>query len=174
MPHVNGRLAAGMRRKGMLVGRLMLGKRAQVARGSGPCDRGDSGLTLIELLVVLGILALFASLAVPQVTRYLGSARTETARTQIQSLVTAVELYYLDVGSYPSQEAGLIALFERPQQSASWRGPYLKKESALRDPWGRPYQYRAPGQKGEFDILTYGRDGQPGGTGEDVDVTSWK
>lgn len=133
----------------------------------------DAGLTLIELLVVLAILSLFAALAAPQVLRYLGSARSETAKAQIANLVSAVELYYIDVGSYPPQDTGLKSLTEAPAQAKGWNGPYLKKTGALSDPWGKPYLYRHPGQNGPFEILSLGRDGQVGGDGEDRDVTSW-
>ncbi len=133
----------------------------------------NAGLTLVELLVVLAILALFTSLAVPQVLRYLGSARTETTRTQISSLSSAVELYYLDVGQYPNATDGLDALMQAPQNASRWNGPYLKKTGGLQDPWGKPYVYRFPGKHGDFDILSLGRDGAPGGEGEDRDVTSW-
>lgn len=133
----------------------------------------DAGYTLIELLVVLGILALLAGVVAPQVLRYLGSARTEAAKTQINGLVSATELYYLDVGSYPPGDVGLKALVEAPAQAKRWNGPYLKKPSALTDPWGRTYAYEAPGKHGSFDIYSLGRDGQSGGSGEDSDVTSW-
>lgn len=133
----------------------------------------DAGLTLVELLVVLAILSLFAALAAPQVLRYLGSARSGTAKTQIANFVSAVELYYLDVGSYPPQDLGLKALVEAPPQAPGWKGPYVKKASALNDPWGRPYVYRQPGQHGAFEILSLGSDGQAGGEGDDQDVTSW-
>lgn len=133
----------------------------------------DAGLTLIELLVVLAILSLFAALAAPQVLRYIGSARSETTKTQIANLVSAVELYYLDVGSYPPQDVGLKALTEAPSQARSWNGPYLKKSGALVDPWGRAYLYRHPSQHGPFEIVSLGRDGQVGGDGEDRDITSW-
>ncbi len=134
----------------------------------------EAGLTLVELLVVLAILSLFAALAAPQVLRYLGSARSETAQAQISSLVSAVELYYLDVGEYPSQDVGLKALSEAPTQATGWNGPYLKKSSGILDPWGKPYIYKRPGKQGAFEILTLGRDGQAGGEGEDKDVTSWE
>lgn len=144
----------------------------QIAVGD-PRD-SEAGLTLVELLVVLAILALVATLAAPQVLRYLGGARTDTARSQIASLVTAVELYQLDTGTYPTAEQGLKALIDAPAGVARWRGPYLKREGALIDPWGRAYIYKVPGSKSEFDISSLGRDGQPGGTGEDQDLGSWK
>lgn len=147
--------------------------RRPTPRNEGDLDRKDAGLTLVELLVVLAILALVATLAAPQVLRYLGGARTDTARSQIANIVTAVELYQLDTGTYPTTEQGLKALMEAPAGAQRWRGPYLKRENALTDPWGRPYLYKAPGSKADFDISTLGRDGQPGGTGEDQDVGSW-
>jgi general secretion pathway protein G len=133
---------------------------------------GDAGFTLIELLIVLGILALLASVAAPQVLRYLGTARTETAKIQINAIASALELYALDNGGDPPQQIGLKALMEAPQGAARWNGPYLKKAQGLVDPWGRPYQYRQPGRAGPFDIFSLGRDNAPGGTGEDRDVTN--
>src|SRR5262245_21020992 len=132
----------------------------------------DAGFTLIELLIVLGILALLATLATPQVLRYLGKARTETAKVQINAIASALELYALDNGGYPPPQVGLKALMERPHGATRWSGPYLKKAEGLIDPWGRPYQYRAPGRAGPFDIFTLGRDNAPGGTGEDSDVAN--
>jgi general secretion pathway protein G len=137
-----------------------------------PSSRED-GFTLIELLVVLGIIALLAALVAPQVIRYLGTARTDTARAQLKNLESAVELYYLDTGTYPSSENGLQALVAAPTGLASWKGPYLKKKEALFDPWGKPYQYRAPGQHGNVDLFTLGRDGREGGDGEDKDIANW-
>ena len=142
---------------------------------AGPASAGlrvarDAGFTLIELLIVLGILALLASFAAPQVLRYLGKARTEAAKIQINAISSALELYALDNGGYPSQQVGLGGLMQRPQGAARWSGPYLKKAEGLVDPWGRPYQYRVPGRAGPFDIFTLGRDNAQGGTGEDSDV----
>ena len=133
---------------------------------------GDAGFTLIELLIVLGILALLASFAAPQVLRYLGKARTEAAKIQISAISSALELYALDNGGYPSPQVGLPALMQRPQAATRWSGPYLKKEEGLKDPWGRPYQYRVPGRSGPFEVFTLGRDNAPGGTGEDSDVAN--
>ena len=135
-----------------------------------PDARRDAGFTLIELLIVLGILALLASLAAPQVLRYLGTARTEAAKIQINAITSALELYALDNAGYPPQQAGLGALMQSPQGATRWSGPYLKKAQGLVDPWGRPYQYRIPGRSGAFDVFTLGRDNAPGGTGEDRDV----
>ncbi len=132
----------------------------------------DAGFTLIELLIVLGILALLASFAAPQVLRYMGKARTEASKVQINAIASALELYALDNGGYPPQQAGLGALMQRPQGAARWAGPYLKKAEGLIDPWGRPYQYRMPGRTMPFEIFTLGRDNAQGGTGEDSDVVN--
>ncbi len=132
----------------------------------------QAGFTLIELLIVLGILALLAGIVTPQVLRYLGKARTEAAKVQISAISSALELYALDNGGYPSGQVGLVALVQRPQGASRWSGPYLKKAEGLTDPWGRPYQYRLPGRSGSFDLFSLGRDNAPGGTGEDGDVTN--
>ena len=130
----------------------------------------DSGFTLLELLVVLGILALLATFAAPQVQRYIGHGRTETARTQLSAISTALELYALDNANYPPQQAGLAALMQPPPGATRWRGPYLKKAEGLVDPWGRPYAYRFPAPTGGYQVFTLGRDNVPGGTGEDQDL----
>jgi general secretion pathway protein G len=136
-------------------------------------DRGrEAGFTLIELLVVLAIITLLATVAAPQVLKYLGKARTETAKAQISALATALELYALDNGSFPPQQTGLSALVQAPQGAARWNGPYLKNQTGLVDPWGRPYLYRMPGRNGQPDIYTLGRDNAPGGAGEDSDVSN--
>lgn len=134
---------------------------------------GTEGFTLTELLVVLGIIALLAALVAPQVVRYLSKARTDTATAQIKNIEGALELYYLDVGSYPLVNDGLEALFTSPANVLSWKGPYLKRRDGLADPWGRAYLYQSPGQHGDFDISSLGRDGHEGGKGEDADITSW-
>ena len=134
---------------------------------------GDAGFTLIELLVVLGIIVLLATIAAPQVLRYLGKARTETARAQISSLSTALELYSLDNGGFPAQQTGLQALMQNATGSGRWKGPYLKRADGLIDPWGRPYLYRFPGKAGQPEVFSLGRDSAPGGTDEDQDVASW-
>jgi general secretion pathway protein G len=135
--------------------------------------RADCGFTLVELLVVLVILGLVIGLAAPQVMKYLGGAKTDSAGLQIGRLSGTIDLYRLDVGSYPDQSVGLQALLEAPGDVKNWNGPYLKKADGIIDPWGRPYLYRFPGEHGEFDLYTLGSDGQEGGEGEDEDVTSW-
>lgn len=134
--------------------------------------RNDGGFTLLELLVVLGIISLLATVAAPQVLRYLGKAKSETAKAQIAAISTALELYALDNGGYPPQQVGLNALVQSPQGAPGWKGPYLKRSEGLIDPWGRPYEYRFPGKKGQPEVFTLGRDGAPGGAGEDQDISN--
>ncbi|WP_019570495.1 type II secretion system major pseudopilin GspG [Thioalkalivibrio sp. ALE11] len=131
------------------------------------------GFTLIELLVVLVILGLLAGLVGPQVMRYLSDSKTQTAQLQIEDLSAALDLYRIDVGSYPSSDQGLEALVREPSGVRNWNGPYLRRNSVPDDPWGNPYNYRQPGEHGGFDLWTYGADNQPGGEGENQEVTSW-
>jgi general secretion pathway protein G len=130
----------------------------------------EAGFTLVELLVVLVILVLLASIIGPRVIGYLGSSRTKTAKVQIESLVTSLELFHIDVGRYPSTGEGIDALVKPPTKLAGWSGPYVTKGSIPPDPWGQPYRYQSPGKKGSFDLYTLGRDGKEGGTDEDSDV----
>jgi len=137
-------------------------------------ERGEqSGYTLVELLVVLAILGLLVALAAPRVIKYLGGAKTDTARIQIEKLGGVLDLYRLEIGHYPTEQEGLEALVERPPQVDAWNGPYLKNRQSLIDPWGTPYAYRSPGEHGEYDLYTLGADGKDGGDGEDQDVTNW-
>lgn len=136
-------------------------------------DRQSLGFTLLELLVVLGILALLAAVATPSVMGYLGRAKTETARTQISAISTALELYALDNGGYPPAAVGLSGLVQAPAGVPTWRGPYIKRSFSAVDPWGRPYHYRHPGRTVAAEVFTFGRDNAPGGTGEDQDLTNW-
>ncbi len=133
----------------------------------------SAGYTLVEVLVVLGIIAMLTAVVGPRLLTYFGEAKVDTAKLQINQLSSAVELYYLDTGGYPSAEAGLSALVSKPAGAARWSGPYLKKADGLIDPWGRPYIYRSPGEHGDFDILSLGRDNAKGGDGEDLDIGSW-
>jgi general secretion pathway protein G len=113
------------------------------------------------------------TLVAPQVIRYLSDARSETAAVQLKNIESALELYYLDTGQYPSNEAGPRSLVERPPVAPDWRGPYLKKDSGLLDPWGKEFVYRLPGEHGSYDLYSLGRDGALGGEGEDKDIMNW-
>ena len=135
--------------------------------------RRERGLTLIELLVVLLILSLIAAFAVPRVMKYLGGARSDSAAIQIERLGGILDLYRLDMGRYPGTDDGLRALVEAPFEAGRWTGPSLKQENSLIDPCGEPYEYRFPGDHGDYDLFTLGADGREGGDGEDTDVTSW-
>lgn len=132
------------------------------------------GFTLIELLVVLVILGLLAGLVGPQVLKHLGKANTDTARLQIENLSTTLDAYRLEVGRYPTTAEGLQALVQAPPGATRWNGPYLKKSTIPKDPWGNDYQYRAPGQHGPFDLYSLGADNAEGGEGENQDVVSWQ
>jgi general secretion pathway protein G len=138
-----------------------------------PASRDDAGFTLLEMLVVLAIMAMLAAIVAPQVLRYLGSSRTQTAKVQIQNITAALELYRLDVGRYPSTEEGLASLVTAPSSATGWNGPYLQRSSALKDPWDQSYLYRNPGQHGEVDVYSLGSDKAEGGTGEAKDVGNW-
>ncbi len=142
-----------------------------VLRHGKPCP--SAGFTLIELLVVLVILGLLAAFAAPQVLKYLGSAKTDAAKAQVQNIATILDLYRLEVGSYPSEADGLLALVEQPSGALRWNGPYVKKRDALTDPWGQIFGYRMPGEHGAFDLYSLGADQSKGGEGEDQDITSW-
>jgi len=127
------------------------------------------GFTLLELLVVIVIIGLLAGYVAPRYFSQVGRSEIQVARAQIESLDKALDQFRLDMRRYPSAEEGLQALVTKPENAPAWSGPYLKK-SVPTDPWGRPYVYRTPGQKGEFDLFSYGRDGKPGGTGDDADI----
>jgi general secretion pathway protein G len=130
-----------------------------------------TGFTLLELLVVIVILGLLAAYVGPRYFSQIGKSETAVARTQIEAFEKALEQFRVDVGRFPTTEEGLNALRTRPVDNAKWNGPYLMK-AAPNDPWGRPYIYRAPGAKSDFDITSYGQDGVPGGSGENADVSN--
>jgi general secretion pathway protein G len=130
------------------------------------------GFTLLELLVVMVNIGLLAGYVGPKLFGQIGKSEAKVAKAQIDALQKALDQYRIDAGHYPSSEQGLAALNTRPADEPRWSGPYMSK-AVPQDPWGRDYQYRAPGQHGEYDLLSYGRDGQPGGDGADADHVSW-
>ena len=127
------------------------------------------GFTLLELLVVVVIIGVLAGFVAPRYFGQVGKSEVNVARAQIDALEKALDQYRLDTGHYPTSELGLKALVEKPASEPKWSGPYLRKEVPL-DPWGKPYVYKMPGEKGDFDLISYGKDGQPGGTGEAADL----
>ena len=116
----------------------------------------EAGYTLMELLVVLAILGLLAAIATPMVLRYLDSAKVSTAKTEISNLEAGLDLFKYDAGRYPTNDEGLQALVAAPTGVTGWNGPYIKKTTGLKDPWGQPYHYRFPGQHGEYDLYSDG------------------
>jgi general secretion pathway protein G len=134
--------------------------------------RLSRGFTLLELLVVMVIIGLLAGLVAPRYFEQVGKSNTKIARAQIVSLGQALDQYRLDVGSYPTTEEGLEALVTKPQNATRWSGPYLQKAVPV-DPWDRPYQYRSPGEHGDYDLFSPGKDGRGGGVGENQTVSSW-
>lgn len=143
------------------------GRRAPFA-----CQR-RAGFTLLELLVVLVIIGLLAGFVGPKYFSQIGKAEIKAARAQIDALGKALDQFRLDNGYYPSTEQGLAALVERPTNAAKWDGPYLSK-AIPPDPWGNPYVFIMPGEHGEYDLLSHGKDGRPGGEGEAAEITNWQ
>ena len=142
-------------------------------RRSGTNRSAEHGFTLVEMLVVISIIGLIMALVGPRVLNYLSESKTKAAKIQIESFGSALDLLFLDSGRYPTGAEGLTALVKPPGNVANWNGPYLKGGTVPADPWGHPYVYRAPGQHGAYDIISYGADGQEGGTGTASDITSW-
>jgi general secretion pathway protein G len=134
---------------------------------------GEGGFTLVEILVVITIIGLIMALVGPRVLNYLAESKVKTARIQIQSFGSALDLFYLDAGRYPSSAEGLAVLVQPSGGIAAWNGPYLKGGNVPNDPWGKPYVYRSPGEHGVYDLVSYGADGQEGGAGTAADITSW-
>lgn len=140
-----------------------------IRKSSVPTSR-KSGVTILEVLVVLSIIALIAAVVGPRLVGYLGRAKSDTAELQIKQLSTALQLFYIDTGRYPAAAEGLPVLLESPPGETTWNGPYLDHEDALLDPWGRDYLYLPPNDGEAFSISSLGRDGVPGGKGEDRDL----
>ena len=135
--------------------------------------RSAKGFTLLELLVVLVIIGLLVGYVGPRYFSQIGKSETKAARAQIDALEKALDQYRLDVGHYPTSEQGLAALNIAPANEKNWAGPYLKKAVPL-DPWGNPYNYRHPGEHGDLDLFSFGKDGQPAGEGDNKDVVNWQ
>ncbi len=134
--------------------------------------RAQGGFTLLELLVVMVIIGLLASYVGPRYFSQIGKSEVKTARAQIDSLGKALDQFRLDTGHYPTMQEGMAALVTKPASEAKWDGPYLTKD-VPNDPWGNAYVYKIPGDHGEYDLLSYGSDGQAGGTGDAADITNW-
>lgn len=132
----------------------------------------QAGFTLLELLVVMVIIGLLAGYVGPRYFAQIGKSEQKAAAAQLQALSQALDQYRLDTGHYPSGEQGLQALNIRPGDEPRWGGPYLKK-AVPTDPWGRSYLYRQPGEKGDYDLYSQGKDGRPGGDGDNADVVNW-
>jgi len=134
--------------------------------------RAEAGFTLVEMLVVIAIIGLIMGLVGPRVLGYLGESKVKAAKLQIESFSSSLDLFYLDVGRYPSGSEGLTALAQRPGNTAIWNGPYLKTGAVPADPWGHIYVYRAPAERGPYEIVSLGSDGQEGGTGTAADISN--
>ncbi|QPF87789.1 type II secretion system major pseudopilin GspG [Bradyrhizobium genosp. L] len=132
---------------------------------------GEQGFTLVEMLVVIAIIGLIMGLVGPRVLSYLSESKVKAARIQMQSFASALDLFSLDAGRYPSSSEGLAALVQRTSGVSSWNGPYLKGGVVPNDPWSHPYIYRAPGEHGPYDIVSLGSDGQEGGSGTAQDIS---
>jgi len=140
-------------------------KRHRAARSN------ERGFTLVEILVVITIIGLIMALVGPRVLNYLTESKVKAARIQIESFSSALDLYYLDMGRYPSSAEGLAALVQPSGSTSGWNGPYLKGSGVPSDPWGHAYVYRSPGERTAYEIISYGSDGQEGGTGTAADIT---
>jgi len=134
-------------------------------------DPGQQGFTLVEMLVVIAIIGLIMGLIGPRVLNYLSESKVKAAKIQLQSFGSALDLFYLDAGRFPATAEGLVALVRRTPGTAAWNGPYLKGGNVPNDPWNNAYVYRSPGDRGPYDILSYGSDGQEGGSGLAADLS---
>lgn len=132
-----------------------------------------AGFTLVELLVVLVILGLLAGIVVPNLIGRTETANIQTTQTQIEQLGGALDMFRLEVGRYPTTAEGLEALIRQPPGARRWNGPYLRRSTIPTDAWGNDFVYRAPGEHGPYDLLSYGADGSPGGSGENAEIVSW-
>lgn len=147
---------------------LSLRERRQARQGK---RHGERGFTLVEMLVVITIIGLIMGLIGPRVLNYLGELKVKAAKIQLQSFSSALDLFNLDAGRYPSSAEGLAALVRRAPGVGAWNGPYLRGGDVPNDPWNHPYVYRAPGQRGAYDIVSFGSDGREGGSGTAADLS---
>ncbi|WP_217356240.1 type II secretion system major pseudopilin GspG [Ruegeria arenilitoris] len=131
-----------------------------------------SGVTILEVLIVLSIIAMIAAVAGPRLIGYLGRAKSETAKLQVQQIGNALQLFYIDTGRYPTNSESLTVLVNAPPGDPTWSGPYLDSEDGLIDPWGRAYIYAEPSDQSNPIVTSLGRDGTRGGSGEDGDISS--
>ena len=145
----------------------------RASRGSEDGWRSQRGFTLLELIAVAVILVILVAVTAPRFLGRVGSTKVKLAQAQLAGLEQVIELYRLDVGRVPNGSEGLNALFRDPGVP-NWTGPYIRKRSEVLDPWGREFEYRSPGQYGEYDLYSYGADGTAGGEGENADITSWE
>jgi general secretion pathway protein G len=142
-------------------------------RGDPFARRKRRGFTLLELLVVMVIIGLLAGYVGPKYFSQIGKSEVKAARAQMDALGKALDQFRLDTGHYPTTEQGLVTLVDRPANEPKWSGPYLSK-AIPPDPWGNPYVFIMPGEHGEYDLLSYGKDGKPGGDGEAAEITNWQ
>ncbi|ABD88552.1 type II secretion system major pseudopilin GspG [Rhodopseudomonas palustris] len=145
------------------IARATAGRRART---------GQAGFTLVEMLVVITIIGMIMGLVGPRVLNYLSESRVKAAKIQIQSFSSAMDLFYLDAGRFPTSSEGLAALVHPVSGTSAWNGPYLKGATVPNDPWGNAYAYRQPAEHGPYEIRSFGSDGQEGGTGTASDLTS--
>ncbi|BBB60549.1 type II secretion system protein GspG [Undibacterium sp. KW1] len=141
------------------------------AKGRQYFQKRNAGFTLLELLVVVVIIGLLASYVGPKYFAQIGKSEAAVAKAQITAFEKALDTYRIDVGRFPTTEEGLAGLLENPSANTKWNGPYLKKSIPV-DPWGRPYRYLSPAKDKDFEIISYGKDGQAGGTGDDADISN--
>jgi general secretion pathway protein G len=153
------------------IGGILLKRMQLRATGKLRPNVGEQGFTLVEMLVVITIIGLIMGLIGPRVLNYLSESKVKAAKIQLQSFAGALDLFYLDAGRYPSSSEGLAVLVQQTPGVAAWNGPYLKGGSVPNDPWNHAYVYRAPGEHGPYDIVSYGSDGQEGGSGLAADLS---
>ena len=157
---------------GVAILSARLRRRRRAANRFRRSRRSEAGFTLVEILVVITIIGLIMSLVGPRVLTYLSDSKVKAARIQIQGFSAALDLYYLDNGRYPTSTEGLGALAQKPEGATTWNGPYLNGNLVPKDPWGRPYVYKFPGQRGAYDIVSLGPEGREGDAAIASNVTS--